>query len=453
MSLKIWIALTILFLGLNGNAQDVSTDQKAKQYVSSGQGSFEGSEIKSNDLRISAQHVSSISGVLHIYLQEQHRGIDVLGSVGSVHLDQDREVAYSTNDFIYLPNRQVVSSRGISAEAAVRAAGHHFNLPQIAPTILTGTAAGSDEKQTFTNTDLSSRAINGRLVYLVEDGNLVLSWEVFLVKPDDGFMWLTYVNASSGAVNRTRSLTISCSHNVCSHDKHKKGRPVAKSNRPYTFESAFVPNSYNVFAIPLEAPNEGSRSVVVEPWNVALNASPFGWHDTDGVAGAEFTDTRGNNVFAEDDLDGNNGTPGNTADGGAMLMFDFPLDTSMQPFTYLDAAITNLFYMNNIMHDVTYQFGFDEAAGNFQVNNYGNGGLGSDEVFADAQDGSGLNNATFGTPPDGSSPSMTMFQWVEDNMEFTANAPGNVAGPYTAGGAAFNPINATVTGQCRSNGS
>jgi hypothetical protein len=31
--------------------------------------------------------------------------------------------------------------------------------------------------------------------------------------------------------------------------------------------------------------------------------------------------------------------------------------------------------MNSIMHDVWYhQYGFDEASGNFQVNNYGRGG-------------------------------------------------------------------------------
>jgi hypothetical protein len=33
---------------------------------------------------------------------------------------------------------------------------------------------------------------------------------------------------------------------------------------------------------------------------------------------------------------------------------------------YIDAN-TNLFYMNNIMHDVWYQYGFDEASGNFQA--------------------------------------------------------------------------------------
>ena len=58
-----------------------------------------------------------------------------------------------------------------------------------------------------------------------------------------------------------------------------------------------------------------------------------------------------------------------------------------------------------------YQYGFDEASGNFQENNYGNGANGSDSVNADAQDGSGTNNATFGTPPDGQNPRMSMFLW------------------------------------------
>ena len=64
-----------------------------------------------------------------------------------------------------------------------------------------------------------------------------------------------------------------------------------------------------------------------------------------------------------------------------------------------------------MMHDIWYRYGFDEASGNFQENNYGNGGFGSDSVNADGQDGSGFNNASFGTPPDGQNPQMTMFLW------------------------------------------
>jgi subtilisin-like proprotein convertase family protein len=55
-----------------------------------------------------------------------------------------------------------------------------------------------------------------------------------------------------------------------------------------------------------------------------------------------------------------------------------------------------------------YQYGFDEVSGNFQENNYGNGGAGSDSVNANAQ-ASGNCNANFGTPADGSNPTMNMF--------------------------------------------
>ncbi|MBK7226958.1 MAG: M36 family metallopeptidase [Saprospiraceae bacterium] len=71
--------------------------------------------------------------------------------------------------------------------------------------------------------------------------------------------------------------------------------------------------------------------------------------------------------------------------------------------------MTNLFYWNNLIHDVTYNHGFTEAAGNFQVNNYGRGGVGADDVRAEAQDGGGTCNANFGTPPDGSRPTMQMY--------------------------------------------
>ena len=74
--------------------------------------------------------------------------------------------------------------------------------------------------------------------------------------------------------------------------------------------------------------------------------------------------------------------------------------------------MTNLFYWNNIIHDVQYQYGFDEAGGNFQVNNYGSGGAGNDGVQAEAQDGGGTNNANFGTPPDGQRPRMQMYVWT-----------------------------------------
>jgi extracellular elastinolytic metalloproteinase len=71
----------------------------------------------------------------------------------------------------------------------------------------------------------------------------------------------------------------------------------------------------------------------------------------------------------------------------------------------LDAAIVNLFYLNNMIHD--YLYGFNEPAGT-SSSNFKRGGREGDAVIANCQDGSGTNNANFATPPDGSNGRMRM---------------------------------------------
>ena len=82
----------------------------------------------------------------------------------------------------------------------------------------------------------------------------------------------------------------------------------------------------------------------------------------------------------------------------------------------MPAAITNAFYLSNIFHDIAYQYGFDEVSGNFQENNFGNGGAGSDGINANVQ-ASGNCNAQFGAPSDGSNPTMNMFLCTTPNPD------------------------------------
>jgi len=197
--------------------------------------------------------------------------------------------------------------------------------------------------------------------------------------------------------------------------------------------------TYRVFELPLDSPLDGPRTLVKDPSTKA--ASPFGWHDIDGNDGAEYTVTRGNNVHAYTDHD-NDGLPdpGSDPEGGPQLAFDFPIDFTQHPHAYSDAAVTNLFYWNNVIHDVFYNYGFTEQAGSFQVNNYGKGGLGGDDVRGEAQDGGGLNNANFFTPVDGQRPRMQMYLWqfARPNV-VTIDPPSSAAGTYQASGAAFGP--------------
>lgn len=128
------------------------------------------------------------------------------------------------------------------------------------------------------------------------------------------------------------------------------------------------------------------------------------------------TVTTGNNVDAYLDTNADNQPDAINAAGiqngrafSSIQDFSFPFTLGVDPRTQRAATVSNLFFFNNIMHDFAYGLGFTESAGNFQTNNFGRGGAGNDSVRAEAQDGSGTNNANFGTPPDGSRPRMQMF--------------------------------------------
>ncbi|MDX1421239.1 MAG: M36 family metallopeptidase, partial [Rubricoccaceae bacterium] len=245
---------------------------------------------------------------------------------------------------------------------------------------------------------------------------LALAWEVGLYERGAQHYWLAYVDAVTGGVRARHDLVV--------HDHFGEARatgaealaslaPLAEET-PTMAPLALV-GAYRVYPAPVESPNHtappppaDARVLVADPDDAA--ASPYGWHDTDGAPGAEFTRTRGNNVHAYTDTNNDtNPDAGSDPDGGAGLLFDPPLDLTLQPSANRPPAVVNLFYWNNVFHDVMWHYGFDEPAGNFQVNNYGNGGLGGDDVRAEAQDGGGTCNANFFTPVDGQRPRMQMY--------------------------------------------
>ncbi len=135
--------------------------------------------------------------------------------------------------------------------------------------------------------------------------------------------------------------------------------------------------------------------------------SPAGWVTNNT--------TIGNNVDAYLDRDNNNAADAGGRPVSATKTFEYTADLAQAPTVSVNqmAAVTNLFYLNNVIHDKLYRHGFNEAAGNFQTNNFGKGGAGNDPVRAEAQDGGGTNNANFSTPADGSKPRMQMYIWTQ----------------------------------------
>jgi hypothetical protein len=127
-------------------------------------------------------------------------------------------------------------------------------------------------------------------------------------------------------------------------------------------------------------------------------ASPNGWTSLfQNNIWANTGKTEGNNVkaYLDEDAHHKTGTPVtlNTHDYTS-LKLDQTMDVDSQ--TFKNAAVTNLFYWNNYIHDVLYQYGFDEASGNFQEYNYEKGGHEDDGVLAEAQVRIKINNSDLG---------------------------------------------------------
>jgi Zn-dependent metalloprotease len=174
-----------------------------------------------------------------------------------------------------------------------------------------------------------------------------------------------------------------------------------------------------------EDPGAGPRSLVSFVGDTVINTSA-GWMGTSTV-------TTGNNVEAYLDTDANNAPDNNNGSGlstghasAANQNFTFPFSTAVDPRTQQAAVVTNLFYFNNIMHDFSYGLGFTESARNFQTNNFGRGGTGNDSVRAEAQDGSGTNNANFATPPDGQRPRMQQYLFTAPNPDRDSSVDSDV---------------------------
>jgi hypothetical protein len=175
---------------------------------------------------------------------------------------------------------------------------------------------------------------------------------------------------------------------------------------------------YNLYAdaaqgtVYTQHPAAGGRTLESFVGDTTINTAA-GWMGTSTV-------TTGNNAEAYLDTDANNAPDPNNTTGlsnghasSATQDFTFPFTLGVDPRTQRPAVVTNLFYFVNLAHDFHYRLGFTESAGNFQINNFGRGGVGNDSVRAEAQDGSGTNNANFATPPEGSRPRMQQFLFTQ----------------------------------------
>jgi hypothetical protein len=418
--------LILLFLLASGNILFAQTDRgKITQLINENHRQLGMLAHEKGDFRIKSSYFDKTINATIVHVQQTHQGIDVFNALQTIAIKNDQFVSVmgSRVPISSMESEQLLAQNRISPAEAVKNALKHLDL--ISQSNLDGLPVnGRPLEYNFGKLNLSRVDVKSRLLWQAvnKDEPFMLFWQVEIQPNKQPDYWLVRVNALTGEVTMKDNLTIYCNWG---NSQQQADRCEEKSHNHEGHKNSGVNDewqngdagSYKVIPYPAESPihNGGNPAVVLNPWELSpagSGATSLKWHNDGAIT---YESTRGNNVWSQEDIDGNNGT-GVMASSqtSGTLKFEYEPDFSQDPRTTggnQEFNITNLFYWNNIMHDITYLYGFDEASGNFQATNLDRPGLGQDFVFADAQDGIGLNNANFGTPEDGINPRMQMFLW------------------------------------------
>ncbi|KAI9052154.1 hypothetical protein LZ554_003516 [Drepanopeziza brunnea f. sp. 'monogermtubi'] len=317
------------------------------------------------------------NGVGHVVFKQTVHGIDIDTADLNVNTGKDGSVLSYGSSFYTgptPPESPLVKRDQIDPVAALRGASETLQLSVSSEGAVAEAEPAEVEQYTITGSAGALSDPKAKLVYFHTGDSLTLSWRV---ETDIGDNWLlSYVDAVTP-------------ENV-----------IAVVD--YVAEA-----SYTVYPWRTNDPSRGGRVVETDPWD--LKASEFTWH---GNGEKIFNTTRGNNGNAQANFEGDDAFVNDFRPYEDDLNFNYELDlNATDPKTYADASVAQLFYTANMYHDLLYVLGFNEIAGNFEMNVDSQGGRGGDAVTLNAQDGSGMNNANFATPIDGLVPRMRMYIW------------------------------------------
>ena len=420
---------------------------------------------------ISSTHTDAVTGIEYVYLQQGAQEVKVYNTILSLAYKNGQLVSRSGKFIadIAAKTGNASATYTVLPELAIVRAANHLKLdPNPAAIKLLANDYFTNKTMRFSDGGIAKEDIRLELLWVPNEAgtSIKLAWEVTIdVKGSPDYMQVR-VDANNGDILGENNLTVYESHD---HVNEMPPATLPANLPPYKQagktglqQKQVVPNyfyapppntengSYYVVPFPYESPAAHALGLENNPWlkaGATNNATTHGWH-FDGTN--NYNHTRGNNVFSYTDVSNSNVNGGNnisdtSTTAAPILSFLRIPNFTQQPAVIENqkAAATNLFYWNNIIHDVTYQYGFTEAAGNFQQDNLGRGGLGADYVRAEAQDASGYNNANFATPADGSRPRMQMYLF-STAPDFRITSPAAIAGAYASAENSFTAPNKLI---------
>lgn len=386
------------------------------------------------------------SGGILVRFSQEIDGIEVFRSRANLMLDRSHRLVAASNN---LHPEAIAGSKRISRTFAITSADalasalenlYEIHVP-IANFALHGTSDRYSKFDLVPTEDIEfATPARVKKVYFPLGHQLVpayfLEMRTKRIDEKDADAYAYVIAADDARILLRENLTHAASYRVWADPKFQN-RPTDGPQADYNPHPTGIP--------------DGSSPMYVQPSLISMdgfNKNPNGTFDPWLPANA--TVTTGNNVDAYADRSGGDGFTPNSNDVRASTTsaatFDRTYDPSLPPAASQNqvmAAVTQLFYTTNYLHDYWYDSGFNEAGGNAQTNNFGRGGVDNDAMHAEAQDYSGTDNANMQAMGDGESPIMQMYVWTGASSGSAGLTALNQT--FQVGVAEFGPVNFNTT--------
>ena len=367
------------------DAQSGDPEAVARAFLAGRSRAFAIPQASATELALVSRHESPAAGLIHLGFRPEFEGIPYFDSGIQVHVDGEGRIWRVNQGYPATPPLAPATTG--NAQAAITSALAVL-APEIEPRLREAAPETGPARQAAIHEDSLAEPIRASLLWFPSRDRAVMAWQLYLHLGGER-AYLVVVSADRREILFSRNLT-------------QRSSPQGR-----------------VFRAPDVAhPGDGGQSD--EPftgWPAADGACPADIYPAQFRSGplldrcwVEATETKGNNVDACLDLNGNNLCDGRATDSDSHFLFTFTnsYDLANDPAPDRGAALTNAFHWANALHDWLYELGFDEAAGNFQNDNYGQGGTAVDALKLDVQDAGASNSANFITPPDGIAPRMQL---------------------------------------------
>jgi len=391
-----FVRSTLAFLSGPTTAGKSDAEGAVREFLDEYRGLFEVSPGELTTAELDRDFETQHNGLRHLTWKQRHEGVRISGCELRANLTERGEIVNVSSTLLPRPEGGFVPSpMRVSDFEAVLLAASSVGITITSAPDAAAAPEGVERRRSWVGSPdfRADEPLTTEFTWFPRTrGELRPAWLVTVPEIGIGNTYDVTIDATDGTVLRrwnhlhfahggTQSITM----RVFTSDSPAPGTPGNAT--PNGNQFPFVPQQL----VTITGPE-------VAPW------SPNGWIDDGG------NETLGNNVDAHLDLDANNTPDLPRPQGSPARTFDFAVDPTQAPTTYRPGAVTQIFYLANRYHDKLMEFGFDEGAKNFQELNFSGQGVGGDRIAADCQDGSGTNNANFGTSgTDGSTGRMQMY--------------------------------------------